>query len=377
VNLDFSEDQKLLKQMARDYLKEHAPIAAARAVLESDAAYDAKLWQGIAELGWLGTALPETFGGAGFGALELAVLAEEIGRALAPIPFSTSVYLASEAIRLAGSEEQKARFLPRLASGEWIGTFAVAEGPGIQSFEALRTSLKNGRLSGRKWPVPDGECATFAIAAARSDRGPTLVLVDLSVPHVKREPVPTLDPSRSLSALAFEACPAEVLGPEGNGADLWERLADRAAVLLAFEQLGGAERAFELTREFTLGRYAFGRPIASFQAVKHRMADLWVKLELARSNCYYGAWALSTDADELPVAACAAHLSAGDAFETATTEMLQLYGGVGFTWEYDCHLFLRRAKFCSLLLGGPLPWREKLVERAATQNRFVAAVDEP
>jgi hypothetical protein len=142
-----------------------------------------------------------------------------------------------------------------------------------------------------------------------------------------------------------------------------EQLLDRAAVLMAFEQLGSATRAFEITREFTLGRYAFGRPIASFQAVKHRLADLYVEIELARSNAYYAAWALSTNAPELPVAACGARASASDAFEVMSREMIQLHGGVGYTWEYDCHLFYRRAKYLAAVLGSSNHWREHLIER--------------
>ena len=363
MNFDFSEDQKLLQKTARDYLEEYAPLTACRQVLESDASYSEKLWKGAGEMGWLGAAIPEAYGGAGFGHLELALIAEELGRALAPIPFSSSVYLAGEALMLAGSEAQKERELPRLASGERIGTFALAEHPGRVTAASIETAFAEGRLTGSKLPVPDGDVAGLGVVLARSGTGLALVLVDLGGEGVERSTLRSIDPSRSQARLSFHGAPAELLGADGAGWDLTRRILDRAAVLTAFEQLGGAQRAFEITREFTLGRYAFGRPIASFQAVKHRLADLYVAIELARSNAYYGAWALSHDNEELPVAACGARISACDAYELAGEEMIQLHGGVGFTWEYDCHLFYRRAKLLGLSLGSAAEWRDMLVER--------------
>src|SRR5512140_2701207 len=166
MNFDFSDDQKLLRQTAREYLTEHAPLSLCRAVLESEAAYSDTLWKGVAELGWLGTAIPEEYGGAGFGRLELAALAEELGYALAPIPFSSSIYLASEALQLAGSPAQQQQYLPKLASGEWIGTFAHAEQPGVHGAAGITTTFKNGKLSGTKVPVADGASAQLAVVTA-------------------------------------------------------------------------------------------------------------------------------------------------------------------------------------------------------------------
>ena len=357
MNFDFSEDQKLLKQTARDYLEEHAPLTACREVLESNQSHSDALWKGAAELGWLGAVIPEEYGGAGFGYLELAVIAEEVGRALAPIPFGPSVYLAAEAILHCGSDEQKQKYLPRLAAGEWIGTFATSEAMGQNGFGGFATTLEGGKLSGTKFPVPDGETANFAVVAT-ADGG--LALVDLEGAGVQRQAVKSLDPSRPLAKILFEGAPAEALA---QGAGQLDTLTDRAAVLMAFEQLGGATRSFELTREFTLGRYAFGRPVASFQGVKHRLADLWCEIELARSNCYYGAWALSNDDPELGIAASLSRVSASESFDLAAREMIQFYGGVGYTWEYDCHLFYRRAKLLSVALGSPSAWKNRLIDR--------------
>ncbi len=363
MNFDFSDDQRLLQKTAREYLAEHAPLSLCRAVLESDAAYSDTLWKGIAGLGWLGTAIPEEYGGAGFGRLELAVIAEEVGRALAPIPFSSSVDLATEAIVLFGSAAQKQEYLPKLATGESIGTVAHSEGSGEHGPEGITTTFARGKLTGVKVPVPDGDVAHFAVVTANRGKSVALAVVDLTGAGVERSAVRSIDPSRSLASVRFDGAPAQLLGDDGMGWDAVTHLLNRAAVLMAFEQLGGAQRAFEMTREYCLSRYAFGRPVASFQAIKHRLADLYVEIELARSNGYYGAWALSTDSPELAIAACGARASASDAFELASQEMIQLHGGVGYTWEFDCHLFYRRAKLLTAALGSANQWRENLIQR--------------
>jgi acyl-CoA dehydrogenase len=368
MNFDFSEDQKLLQKTARDFLEEHSPLSACREILESDQPYSQSLFKACAEMGFQGTVIPEEYGGAGFGYLELAVVAEELGRALAPIPFSSSVYLATEAILLAGSDEQKQRYLPGLASGEAIGTFALVEKPGQNGTEGVEATFKGGKLSGTKLPVPDGDIADFAVVAAQGDGGLSLVLVDLDAVGVTRSAVGSFDPSRSLAKIEFDGAAGTLLGEAGQGGELAEKVLDRAAVLIGFEQLGGAERAFEMTKDFMNGRFAFGRPISSFQALKHRLADLWCEIQLTRSNCYYGAWALSNDEPELGVAACISRIAACKAYDLAGVEMIQLHGGVGYTWEYDCHLFYRRAKLLSVLLGNPSSWKNKLVTRLREQS---------
>ena len=362
MNFDFSEDQKLLQKTARDYLAEHCGLDVARSVLESNGTHSDALWKGVAEMGWLGAAVPEEYGGAGFSRLELALIAQELGRALAPIPFGPSVYLVTEALLEFGSAEQKRKYLPRLASGELIGTFAHSERAGRSGIADVTTALSGGALSGVKFPVPDGAVAGVALVVAKGDAGPVLVLADLEAPGVEVAPVGSIDPSRPASRVAFDGARAEALA-KGAGEAAILHLLDRAAVLMAFEQIGGAERALEVTREFTLHRYAFGRPVASFQAIKHRLADIYAAIQLATSNAYYGAWALSTGAAELPGAACGSRISASEAFDLAGKDIIQMHGGVGFTWEYDCHLFYRRAKLLSLSLGTPGEWRNRLIDR--------------
>ncbi len=236
MNFDFSDDLKLLRDQARKFLRERCPTTVPRRILEGAEPYDKSLWQGMAEMGWIGAAIPEEFGGAGLGHLGLCVLAEELGQVLAPVPFSSSVYLASEAILLAGSTAQKERYLPKLAAGEAIGTLALAEGPGALDPKRLKTTIAQGKISGTKLPVPDGDVADLAIVAARSgERGLSLHIVDLSGPGVSREAVATIDPSRSHARITLDGAPAEPLGAAGQGIDLLRRLLDRAAVLFAFE----------------------------------------------------------------------------------------------------------------------------------------------
>ena len=364
VNFDFSADQKTLRDQARKFLGEHASSVRVRRILDTDEPCDRDLWRGVAEMGWTGTAIPETYGGAGFGYLELCVIAEELGRRVAPIPFSSTVYLVTEALLLAGSEAQKRTWLPRIASGDAIGCLAVAEGAGVPSPRSVKTTAVGGRLTGTKAPVADGDVADVAVVVARGQGdGISLFLVDLSGPGVARTPLPTVDPTRSHARLSFDGVAAQPLGAAGAGGSLLERVFDRAAVLLAFEQVGGAQAALDMAREYALGRFAFGRPIASFQAIKHKLVDMYVGVELARSNAYYAAWALSTDAPELPVAAAAARVSATEAYFHAAKENIQTHGGMGFTWEFDCHLHYRRAKLTGLGLGSARRWKDLLITR--------------
>jgi len=366
MNFDFSEDQKLLQKTVSEYLHEHSPLTVARQVLESGSRYSETLWKGAAEMGWLGAAVPEEYGGSGFGHLELALIAYELGAALAPIPFSSSVCLATEALMIAGNARQKERWLPALASGQSIGTFALTEGPGRYATDAVKTTFADGRLNGTKVPVCDGDVADIAVVVARRSGGGTGVfLVELHQPGIERHPLTSVDASRPLARIEFGDSRAEPLGDAGGDWNLVEQLLDRAAVLMAFEQLGGAARALEMTRDYCMGRFAFGRPVASFQAIKHRLADLYVEIELARSNAYYAAWALSTGSKRLAASAAGARASASDAFELAGKEMIQLHGGVGFTWEFDCHLFYRRAKYLALALGSANEWRDRLVRAIA------------
>jgi alkylation response protein AidB-like acyl-CoA dehydrogenase len=373
MNFDFSDEQKQLRDEARRYLGEKCPPKAVRAVLDGKASYDRELWKDLADMGFLGVAIPEEFGGAGAGHLELCVIAEEIGRSLAPVPFSSTVYLAAEAIQLAGSEVQKRKWLPAIASGRAIGTLALFEGSGNPQPQAIKLSASKGVLDGVKKPVPDGAIADFAIVAARTastgrETDISLFLVDLTSDGIEARPLTNVDPSRGQAEIIFKNCTAEPLGPANEGWSILTRVLDRAAVLVAFEQVGGADRALEMGRDYALDRIAFGRPIGSFQAVKHMLADMYVSATLARSNCYYGAWALSTNASELPEAAAAARISATQAFQHCSKNNIQVHGGMGFTWEFDCHLYYRRSNALALSLGSQSYWEDALIDRMRKRN---------
>lgn len=361
MNFEFSDEQNLLREQALGFLQEHCPMSAVRAVLDGDAVYDAELWTRIAELGWTATAIPEQHGGLGLSYLELSVIAEELGRAVAPVPFSSSVYLATEAILMAGSDAQKDRWLPKLATGEIIGTFALGEGPGQPSPQRLATVARNGKLTGSKIPVVDGDIADIAVVVAKTDAGDGASLHLVELAGVERTPVATLDPTRSHARLVLDNTPAEPLGADGEGWSLTQRLLDRAAVLFAWEQVGGANAALEMAKDYAMERYAFGRPIASYQAIKHKLAHAYVKNTLARSNGYYGAWALDSDDAELPLAAATARVSATQAYYYASKENIQTHGGMGFTWEFDCQFHYRRAKLLSVNIGSEPSWQDKLI----------------
>jgi alkylation response protein AidB-like acyl-CoA dehydrogenase len=373
MNFDFSDEQKQLRDEARRFLTKQCPPSAVRAVLDGKATYDRDLWKGLADMGFLGVAIPEQYGGVGAGHLELCVIAEEIGRALAPVPFSSTVYLAAEAIQLAGSDAQKSKWLPAIASGSAIGTLALFEGRGNPSPDIIKLTASGGMLNGLKAPVPDGAIADFAVVAARTassgrETDISLFLVDLTSDGVEVKALTNVDPSRGQAEITFKNCKAEALGPAGEGWSILSQVLDRAAVLIAFEQVGGADRALEMGRDYALDRIAFGRPIGSFQAVKHMLADMYVSATLARSNCYYGAWALSTNASELPEAAASARISATQAFQHCSKNNIQVHGGMGFTWEFDCHLYYRRSNALALALGSQSYWEDALIDRMRKRN---------
>src|SRR5258705_2449760 len=332
MNFDFSDEQKQLRDEARKFLAEKCSPKAVRVVLDGKEPYDRELWKALADMGFLGVAIPEAFGGAGAGHLELCVIAEEMGRALAPVPFSSTVYLAAEAILLAGSETQKQKWLPLIASGAAVGTLALFEGKGNPSPQAIKLPASGGSLNGVKKPVPDGTIADFAIVAARTgstgrETDISLFLVDMKAEGVEARALTNVDPSRGQAELVFKNCKAEPLGAANEGWSIVSQVLDRAAVLMAFKQVGGADHALEMGRDYALDRIAFGRPIGSFQAVKHMLADLYCPATLARSNCYYGALAVSTNPSELPEGPAAARISATQAFQHCAKNNIQVHGG--------------------------------------------------
>ena len=373
MDFEFSAEQQQLKEQARRYLADKCPTTAVRAILEGSEPFDRALWQGLGEMGFLGAAIPEEYGGLGLGYLELCVIAEELGRALAPVPVSSSIFLVAEILKAAGSEEQKQRWLPKLASGEVIGTLASVEATGSVRPSNVALSAKAGTLTGAKSPVLDGDIADIAIVLARhapgkDAQGLSLYLVDLNQSGIERTVLDTIDPTRSQAKIAFKDAAAELVGAAGDGWRLYEEALDRAAILTGFEQIGGADKALEMGRDYALQRFAFGRAIGSFQAIKHMLADMYVSATRARSNGYFGAYALSTGSADLAEAAATMRVSSTKAFQHCAKNNIQVHGGMGFTWAMDCHLYYRRSNLLAVSLGGLNEWEDKLIDRLRAKN---------
>ena len=360
MNFDFSDEQEQFRTQVRRFLEKSDGLGEARKLLEGRIEnYSASAWSGLVELGVPAISIPEENGGLGLGTLELCVVAEEIGRSLVPVPFLSSVGICSEAISMHGNDEAKARWLPTLADGSTIGTWAEAWDNRPDS-DVQPAIVKDGRLTGVKVPVLDGMVADVAVVTALDASGaPLSVLCDLGQPAVTRAPVASLDPTRPAARICFDRAEVEPLSTDPGARNF---LRDRAAVLLAFEQLGAAESALAMAKEYSLDRVAFGRKIGSFQAIKHKLTDIYIKIELARSHCYYGAWATSTRAPETPLAAAGARCSATNALDYAAQENIHIHGGIGVTWESNCQLFYRRARLSALILGSRLEWQDRLVD---------------
>lgn len=363
MDFDYSAMQRELRDQARQFLADNWQCSQMRELLEQPStAPGLDLCRKAAELGWLGATIPESLGGAGLGHVDLCALAEELGRALVPGPMSSTLFGLTEALRCVGTDEDRAQWYPKIAVGEANGCLAFHEGAGDLDATTCRAWVQDGRLHGTKWPVTDGIFANVAVVLASEAGEEGLYIAELDQ-TVERLPTPSLDDSRPVCRLEFRATQVRRLGPAGAGRELAAKIIERLAVLCAFEQLGGADRCLEMARDYALQRRAFGREIGSFQAIKHRLADMYVRNELARSNAYLAAWALAEDAPELATAAAAARIAACDAFEFAARENLQVHGGIAITWEADPHLFYRRARQLSALLGSIDYWSERLVNK--------------
>ncbi len=373
MDFEFSKNQQEIQDQVSNVLRAQCSTSNLRRIMDNEQPYDTNLWKLAGELGWTATRIPEAFGGLGLGYLELALIAEELGSSLAPIPFSSSIYLAAEAILLAGNEAQMSSYLPPLANGSSIGCLATGESNSAFDIARANTRVVDGRISGVKLPVADGDVADIAVVACSDDHGGSLYLVELAQEGITRRVLQTIDPTRSHAVIEFNDAEANLLGTPGKGAYLLHTLWDIGATLFAFEQVGGAQAVLDMGVEYTRNRYAFGRQVASFQAIKHRFADMYATLELARSNAYFSAWALSCSesgniSPQLPLAAATARVSATNAYYQCTKENIQVHGGMGFTWEFDCHLYYRRAQLLAATLGGMSWWQDQLVTRLIEQQ---------
>lgn len=370
MNFALSDDQKLIRDSAENFLADASSSAAVRRAMENDTGYDPALWQRIgAELGWCGTHIPEAHGGLGLSFVELTLLMEQMGRRLVCTPFFSSICLAATALMEAAREDARRRLLPRLASGEMTATLALADSgvdwrPDAPTASARRLGSRYV-LEGRFRHVPDGASAELLLIPALLERRWALFAVDGKAKDLVRKPLKTLDPTRRIAEVRLDGVglPEDALlgeGPEvGEGLN---RTADFAAIALAAEQLGGAQQCLDLTLAYTAQRVQFGQPVASFQAVKHRCAEMMVMIEAARSVVYGAARVASAGpgTTELSLEAACAKSLASDAFFFCAQEAIQLHGGVGFTWEYDPQLYFKRAQGTSHWFGSTPALHERV-----------------
>jgi len=359
MHFAFTDEQEQLRRGARRFLEAHAGSLRLRAAAESDIGWDLDAWRRIAsELGWPALSVPEAYGGAGLGPVELVAVMEEMGRVLLCTPFFATVGLAAHVLLASQDETHKQSHLPRLAAGELTATLACTDAHGGWDVAQVAAEVRAGRLYGRLTHVPDGHAAELIIVAAREPDGVGLFLVPFDATGLTRRALPTLDRTRRLAELTLDGVAAPRLA--GAGVPILRHALDLAAIALAAEQLGGAQRCLEMAVEYARTRVQFGRAIGSFQAIKHKCADMFVAVESARSALYWAAAAAASGSPDLPLAAATAKATCSDAFFRAAAENLQIHGGIGFTWEHDAHLYLRRARSTQTLLGDASVHRERV-----------------
>src|SRR5215470_15604103 len=337
-----SAEQQELRESVRRFLADRAPLPRVRELMETDHGTDAEVWrQAGAQLGLQGIAIPEEYGGSGFSFAEQAIVVEELGSALYTGPYLASAVLAATALLVSTDEQARRDLLPGIASGETVATLAFTEDNGSWEPDAIRlAATKNGtgwRLDGHKSFVLDGHTAGLILAVAATDAG--------------------------LSLFAVDAVAGRLIGSPGDAAAVLDRVLDVAAIALAAEQLGGAQRALDMAVEYAKIRHQFGRPIGSFQAIKHRCADLLLEVESLRSAVSYAAAAVAAGSDEVPVVASLAKAYGSETYFHVAAENIQIHGGIGFTWEHDAHLYFKRAKSSELFLGDGAYHRERLAQR--------------
>ncbi len=366
MNVGFSEEQQLLRESARDFLARECPMSLVRAQMDSPTGLPDALWQGIAELGWLGLLVDEAYGGSGLGLVEFAILAEEVGRVLMPGPLLGTAVVAAVAIDAAGSEEQKQKLLPRIANGSLRIAFAQLEAgaswePGAIELPAVAHAA-GYTLDGVKHFVRDATCANALIVAAR-DRGGELALfvVDPATPGVTIRPLTFVERTRKVCEVRFEGVelPASArLSGAARTHDVLSRVHDFARVALCAESCGGAQRVLEMAVDYARQRQQFGQPIGRFQAIQHKCADMLIQSEGIRSATYYAAWAIDAGEPDQHTTSCLAKAYCGDAYTRLAGDGIQIHGGLGFTWEQDLHLYFKHAKACALAFGSPTHSRE-------------------
>jgi alkylation response protein AidB-like acyl-CoA dehydrogenase len=373
MDFGFNEEQELLRSQARDFLDRECGSARVRELMATEDGYDERMWRRMVELGWTAIPFPEQYGGLGLGIVDLVVVLEEMGRHTTPSPLQSSVALAGMTVLLAGSEEQRAQLLPGICEGTRRGTVAQVEAGGRWDAHGVQLRAQQSGdayvLRGEKLFVPDVHVSDWMLVATRtaenSGDGLTLLLVDSKAPGVRSRRLGTIDQTRRLFEVGFDdvEVPADaVIGAPGRGWSALRRGLDRALVAVSAELCGTAQRAMEMSVDYAKTRQQFGRPIGAYQAVSHKLADMLVQVESAKSLTYYAAWAVDNDVPEAPLAASMAKAYASDAARWVTGAAIQVHGGIGFTWEHDAHLFFKRAKWGEATFGDAAHHRERVAE---------------
>ena len=368
MNFAFSEEQDELRKSVRRFLDDKSPETEVRRLMETTDGYDPAVWNQMAEqLGLQSLTIPEEFGGSGFTYVELIVVLEEMGASLLCAPFFSTVALAANAVLTSGDQSAMEYLLPGIAAGETIGTLAFTEDSGRWDADGITlaaTPSDDGWvLNGHKSFVIDGHTADLVLVVGRSAAGLSLFGVKGDAEGLTKTPLATMDQTRKQARLEFAGTPAWLIGSDGGAGPGLSKTLDLAAVALAAEQVGGAQRCLDSSVEYAKTRIQFGRPIGSFQAIKHKCADMLLEVESAKSAAYYAGWAAAEDSDELPVVASLAKSYCSEAYFHAAAENIQIHGGIGFTWEHPAHLYFKRAKSSELMLGDPSYHRELLAQR--------------
>jgi alkylation response protein AidB-like acyl-CoA dehydrogenase len=375
MDFGFNEEQEMLRATARKFLENECTSEFVRKRMEEPAGVTPEFWTKLAEQGWLGLIYPEEYGGSGLGFVDLTVLMEEMGRAVMPGPFVSTVLLGGLTILEAGSAAQKKEWLPKIATGEAKATLAWTEPNARWDAAGVTTTAKiSGKgvtLNGTKLFVPDAHLADVIVVVARTSEGKSpedgisLFLVPKGARGLTVTLLPTMDQTRKICEVRLDdvAVPADaMLGARDGGWTPLRRVVERATVALCAEMCGGAQKVLDMTTEYAKIRIAFGRPIGSYQGVKHRAADMLVDVENAKSLTYYAAWAVDENVAEAPLAASMAKAYTSDAFRKAAGAGIQLHGGIGFTWEHDLHLYFKRAKSSEFTFGDATYHREKVAQ---------------
>jgi alkylation response protein AidB-like acyl-CoA dehydrogenase len=368
MNFVLDEEQEQLRTMVRDFLADRSPESEVRRLMETPEGFDPAVWAQLSgELGLTGLAIPEEYGGAGYGFVEVGIVLEEAGRALLCAPYFSSAVLAATTLLECGDETAKKDYLPGIAGGELRATLAVTEESGGWEPDAVEVvAAESGGawvLTGSKSYVLDGTTADLLLVTARTGEGVSLFAVAAEGSGLTRVSLETLDQTRKQAKVTFAGTPGRLIGTAGEASDVLERVLDVAAIGLAAEQVGGASQVLDMSVEYAKIRVQFGRQIGSFQAIKHRCANMLLEVETAKSAAYSGAWAVSTDSAELAMLASLAKAHCSDAYMHCAAENIQIHGGIGFTWEHPAHLHFRRAKSAQLMFGDSTYHRERLAQR--------------